>query len=78
MSKFNNRWDYAIRAYYPPNVQPPHTPNALAIETVHATEVSRDVEITAFRERMKRSEIGYIDVIDLISPYGIETIYAGS
>ncbi len=71
----DGRWRYTIRAFYPPNAQPPHVPNALAVETVHATEASRDVEMAAFRERMKRREIGHVDVISHVPPYFTWTHY---
>lgn len=62
------RWRYAIRAFRPPGT-------VLDIETVHATEASAQIEIAAFRARMKRGEISHIDVTRLVSPYGTERIY---
>jgi hypothetical protein len=66
-------WEYRIRAYYPASAQ--RNPGGLAIETTHIGKPSRDIEISAFRARMKRGEIAYIEVISLVEPYGITTIY---
>ena len=61
-------WDYKIRAFYPHG-------RGLAIETVHKGEASRDVEISAFKERMKAGEIAYIEVIELNPPHTITVLY---
>lgn len=66
----NGWWEYRIRAYRPPNQG-----GGLLIETVHRGESSRDMEIDVFRARMARGEVGHIDVISLVPPYGTETIY---
>jgi hypothetical protein len=76
MSRRDGHWDYTIRAYYPPNARWPAVPNQLAIETVHVGESSRDLEISVFRQRMRRGEIGHIEVISHVEPFGVRTIYA--
>lgn len=48
----------------------------LLLETTHQTEGSKDVEVSAWRERMKRGEVAYIEVTRLTSPYGMERITA--
>lgn len=53
-------WDYRIRAYAPPNQG-----GGLLLETVHRGEASRDMEISVFRDRMRRGEVSHIEVIDL-------------
>lgn len=53
-------WDYRIRAYASPNKG-----GHLLLETVHRGEASRDVELSAYRERMCRGEVGRVEVIDL-------------
>jgi hypothetical protein len=65
----NDYWDYKIRAYLPPNKG-----GGLLVETVHRGESSRDMEISAFRGRMKRGEIGHIEVIDRVN-HNTTTIY---
>lgn len=66
----DGKWRYTIRAYWPPN-----RGGGLAIETVHATEISRDIEIAAFQSRISRHEIDYIDVIAHIEPFGTTRIW---
>lgn len=56
---------YTILAYRPTNQG-----GGLLLETVHSTAASRDVEIAALRERMRRGEVGCIDVIDHTNPFG--------
>lgn len=68
----DGRWAYTIRAYRPPNQG-----GGLLMETVHATQASRDVEIAAWKSRMRRGEIDHIDVIAHVEPYGVTTRYAG-
>lgn len=66
----DGKWLYTIRAYKPPNQG-----GGLAIETVHATEASRDIEIEVFRTRMRRGEIAHIEVISHVEPFGTQTIF---
>lgn len=60
---------YTIKAYRSPNCG-----GGLVLVTQHATEMSRDVEIAAFRARMRRGEIGHIEVIAHVEPFGIVRI----
>ena len=63
-------WEYKIRAYAPVN-----RGGGLLIETVHRGEASRDMEISVFKDRMKRGEIDHIEVIDMIN-HTTERLYA--
>jgi len=63
----NGKWEYTIKAYAPTN-QGGH----LLMETVHVGVASRDMEIAVFKERMRRGEVGHIEVITHIEPYGKE------
>lgn len=62
----DGRWAYTIRAYRPPNQG-----GGLAIETLHATEASRDTEIAVFKTRMARCEIGHIEILSHVEPFGV-------
>lgn len=53
-----SNWKYVVREYYADDVKPPKQPGELAIETVHTTESSRDMEIEAARSR---PDIGEVD-----------------
>lgn len=53
-------WDYRIRGYRPPNQG-----GGLLLETVHRGEASRDIEIAAWRERIRRGEVDHIEVTNL-------------
>jgi hypothetical protein len=61
-----SRWIYAIRGF---------KGNRLLLETTHATEASKAIEIAAWRIRMARGEASHVEVTALTSPYGTETIY---
>jgi hypothetical protein len=63
-------WEYRIRAYRPPNQG-----GGLMYETVHRGEASRDIEIEVFREFMRRGAVSHIEVISLVPPYGVETLF---
>lgn len=67
----DGRWAYTIRAYRPPN-----RGGGLLIETVHATAASRDIEVAAFRDRMRRGEVAHIEVIEHVEPFERRTITA--
>jgi len=68
----DGKWEYTIRAYKPPNQG-----GGLALETVHVgSTASRDVEISVFRTRMAHGEIGHIEVIAHIEPFGRDVYYA--
>jgi hypothetical protein len=62
----DGKWEYTIRAYAPTN-QGGH----LLIETVHVGTASRDIELSAYRERMRRGDVGHIEVISHVKPFGI-------
>lgn len=66
----SNQWDYRIRAFYPPN-----RGGGVAIETTHKGEASRDAEIAAFRARMARGEIAYIEVVSTDDPFNVMKLY---
>lgn len=51
-------WRYLVRGYYADDVKPPKVPGALAFETKHKSETSRDIEVAAARSR---ADIGRID-----------------
>ena len=53
---------YSIKAYAGRKHADPF--GSLVLHTWHRTEGSRDIEIAAFRARMRRGEISSIDVID--------------
>jgi hypothetical protein len=62
----DGRWEYTIRAYRLTNQG-----GGLLLETVHVGTASRDIELLVLRERKARGEIGDIDVISHVHPYGI-------
>jgi hypothetical protein len=51
-------YPFYVRAYFAENVEHPLVPGALAFETKHATERSRDLEIAV---ASKRDDIGEIE-----------------
>ena len=65
----DGKWEYSIRAYRPPNQG-----GGLVLETVHVGTASRDIEIAVFRDRMQRGEIGHIEVIAHVEPFGLTTL----
>jgi hypothetical protein len=48
-------WDYTIRIY---------KGRSLLVETVHRGEASRDIEIAATMERLRRGEVSHFEVLD--------------
>ena len=44
-------------------------------ESVHSTEASRDVEVMAYKARMARGEVAYIEVTNSATPQRTERIY---
>lgn len=60
------KWEYTIRAYRPTNQG-----GALLMETVHVGKPSRDMELSVFLTRRERGEVGAIQVIAHVEPYGI-------
>lgn len=67
----DGKWEYTIRAYRPPNQG-----GGLVLETVHVGTASRDIEIAAFRTRMRHGEIDHIDVIAHIEPFDTVTYWS--
>lgn len=66
-----SEWLYRIRGYAPTNQG-----GELLLETVHASEASRDIEIAAWRARIRRGEVSHIEVVDLQKPFdGVTKIY---
>lgn len=60
-----DRWKYTIQAYQG---------NALVLETGHATEASRDIEMQAFKARMKRGDFSHIEISTHVEPYGTQRL----
>jgi hypothetical protein len=75
--------EYTVRGYasnnYPerPGFRTPRLGDLL-LETIHSSKSSKDVEVAAWNERMKRGEVAYIEVISHVEPLGIETIHRHS
>lgn len=67
-------WEYKIRAFAGLRHQGGIKSGELVIETVHRGEASRDMEISIFKDRMARGEIGRIEIIDLVHPYSVKRI----
>jgi hypothetical protein len=53
-------WDWVVRMYYADDVDPPKTPGALAIETVHRGDSSKDMEVLVANNR---PDIGLVEVL---------------
>jgi hypothetical protein len=53
-------WDWVVRCYYADDVKPPKVPGALAIETVHKGDSSKDIEVAVGHAR---SDIGRVEAI---------------
>jgi len=66
----DGRWRYTIIAYRPPNQG-----GGVLNETVHETEASRDIELSVYRDRMRRGEVSHVEVIAHVPPYGKEVIW---
>jgi len=48
---YADRWKWRVTCTYNDTVKPPKRPGMLAIQTVHADEVSKDIEIAAAERR---------------------------
>lgn len=59
-----NKVDYRISGYAGAK-HPQAAPNTLLLSTWHIGQSSRDMEIAAWRARMKRGEVSYITVTDV-------------
>lgn len=70
-------WKWDVRGYA--GNQHPHYPMVkfgdLLVGTTHKDDVSKDMEVAAWKARMARGEVAYIEVINLWDG-GKETIYA--
>jgi hypothetical protein len=67
---------YTIKAYAGGKHPGGAPPGAMILHTWHRTEGSRDIEIAAFKARIRRGEISHIEVIDHEAGK-TETIYTG-
>jgi hypothetical protein len=47
----------------------------LLLETTHGSKASKDIEVAAWKARMQRGEVAYVEVISHVEPYGTETIF---
>lgn len=47
----DSKWKWKVRCTYNDTVKPPKVPGALAIETVHTTDHSKDMEVLVSKER---------------------------
>lgn len=54
-----SNWKWRVTCYYGSGAEPPRTPGQIAIQTVHADDVSRDMEVAAAKGR---NDIGRITV----------------
>ena len=67
----DGKWEYTIKAYRPTNQG-----GDFVMETTHVGTASRDIEISVYQDRMRRGEIGHIEVIAHVEPYGVTRISA--
>lgn len=58
-------WRYSVKGYG--SAAHPAGYGALLLHTTHSTESSRDVEISAWKSRMERGEVAYIEVLDHVN-----------
>ena len=52
-------WKWMMTAYYADDVQRPKRLGEIAIQTIHRTDTSKDIEVAA---ALSRSDIGCVDV----------------
>lgn len=64
-------WDWAVEGYS----RSPHGAPVLILRTTHRGESSKDIEVLAWKERMRRGEISYVKVHNLNPPFGTQTIF---
>lgn len=62
-------WKWKVTAYYSDKVEPPKMAGDLAIETVHASMDSKDLEVEIL---WQREDIGRIDVEPLGPVFAVE------
>lgn len=60
-------WDFGVRFYYGIRAKPPKQVGALAIETVHKGDTSKNIEVVVGK---RRKDIGRIAVLDFREPGG--------
>jgi hypothetical protein len=53
----SQRWIWRVSCYYADTVKWPKRPGELAIQTVHASDVSKDVEVAAAESREDIGEV---------------------
>ncbi len=58
-NRHDPKWKWMVTCYYNDTVKPPKTPGFLAIQTVHATDSSKDMEVQVSEGRV---DIGAVDV----------------
>ena len=59
---YDRRWTWRCRFYYRKDVKPPHVPESLAVETLHETDSSLEIEV---RAGSSRTDIGRIEITRL-------------
>lgn len=55
-------WIWKVRCYYNESVKRPKQPGALAIETIHKSDHSKNMEVAAAEAR---SDLGKIEVVPI-------------
>jgi len=60
----DGRWAYTICIY-----RPARQGGGIVIESLHSNPVTLDVELDLLKDRMRRGEIGTIDVIAHVPPF---------
>ena len=55
----DRQWIWRVRCYYADDVKAPKEPRGLAIETVHGSDASKDMEV---RAAQSRKDIGLVAV----------------
>jgi len=63
----DGKWEYTIKAYS-------RAPHKMIEETTFINKTFCDIDINIYRNRIKRNEISYIEVIHHEDPYEIERI----
>ena len=58
MANVDPQYPWWVRVYYADDVEPPKIPGKLAIETRHADEASRDIEIQVAKSR---KDVGHVE-----------------
>lgn len=53
----DRKWKWRVTGYYAKDVKSPKKPLELALQTVHADDMSKDLEVSVFRSREDIGEI---------------------